>query len=246
MHMADGNPVIQGSPGWGTNITQTPTQIANGAPVGDGTGLYLFSGNNGRGLYVVGRGVNQAGVQCYSYAGDGVSAIALPFGSATSAGVRARSVAQNGPGVHGSNPQWVGVWGDGSIGAVGQSSTDFGIGVEGDASGQGAVGVFGAATGNRGIGVYATAPSPDSAALQVNGRAVFSSTGRIVVPAGATSGTQSGLTLSTAAFVIATLQQDLPNILVRAAVPDPAAGIVTVHLNQAPNVDATVGWMAVN
>jgi hypothetical protein len=208
--------------------------------------MYLFSGTDGRGLYVVGRGANQAGVQCYSYAGDGVVAIALPFGSPASAGVRGRSLAPNGVGVHGSNPQWAGIWGDGSIGAVGQSSSDFGIGVEGDASGQGGVGVFGAASGSQSIGVYATAPDPDSAALQVNGRAVFSSAGRIVVPAGATSGTQSGLTLSAAAFVIATVQQDLPNVLVRAAVPDAAAGTVTVHLNQPPTVNAMVGWMAVN
>ena len=61
-----------------------------------------------------------------------------------------------------------------------------------------------------------------------------------------TSGSQAGLSLSTAASVIATLQQDLAGILVRAAVADPAAGTVTVHLNQAPTVDATIGWMAVN
>jgi hypothetical protein len=217
--------------------------------------MYLFSGTDGPGLYVVAYGANRPGVWSWSYAGDGVIATALPYGgSQTSVGVRGISGTPLGAGVQGSNPQWVGVWGDGSIGvwgdgsigAVGQSSSDFGIGVEGDASGQGAIGVFGAASGSQGIGVYATAPNPDSAALQVNGRAVFSSAGRIVVPAGATTGTQSGLTLSAAAFVIATLQQDLPNVLVRAAVPDAAAGTVTVHLNQAPTVNATVGWMAVN
>jgi hypothetical protein len=68
----------------------------------------------------------------------------------------------------------------------------------------------------------------------------------MTVPAGATSGTQAGLSLSGAAFVTATLQQDLQGILVRAAVVDAAAGTVTVHLNQAPAVDAVVGWMAVN
>jgi hypothetical protein len=244
--MADGGPVIQGSPGWGTNVTQTPSQLVNGAAAGDGTGLYLFSGGNGRGLYVVGRGFNRAGVQSYSYAGDGVSGVALPYGSSSSAGVRGQSLAPNGAGVHGSHQRFVGVWGDGTIGTVGQSTSDFGIGVEGDASGQGAIGVFGAASGSRGVGVYATAPSPDSAALQVNGRAVFSSAGRITVAAGATSGSQSGLSLSGAAFVLATLQQDLPGVLVRAAVADAAAGTVTVYLNQAPAVDATVGWMAVN
>jgi hypothetical protein len=129
---------------------------------------------------------------------------------------------------------------------VGQSTSDFGIGVEGDASGQGGIGVFGAATGSQAIGVYAYAPSPESAALRVNGRAVFSSAGRITVPAGTTSATQSGLSLSSAAFVIATLQQNLPSVSVRAAVPNAAAGTVTVYLNQAPTVNATVGWMAVN
>ena len=50
------------------------------------------------------------------------------------------------------------------------------------------------------------------------------------MPAGATTGTQSGLSLSGAAFVLATLQQDLQGVLVRAAVVDAAAGTVTVHL----------------
>jgi hypothetical protein len=188
------------------------------------------------------------GVRAYSYQGDGVNGIALPYGQQQNGvGVRGQSLAPDGVGVLGFHPRGgPGVWGSGSIGVVGQSSNDFGIGVEGDASGQGAIGVFGAASASRGIGVYATAPSPDSAALQVNGRSVFSQSGRIVVPAGATSATQSGLSLSTAAFVVATLQQDLPGVLVRAAVPDPVAGMVTVFLTGAPSVDATVGWMAVN
>ena len=244
--MADGGPVIQGNTGAATNTTQTPTTLSNGAAAGDGTGMYLFGGAGGRGLYLVGQGPGQPGAQCYSYGGDGMIGIALAYGATTSAGVRGVSAAPDGVGVHGSHPERIGVWGDGPIGVVGQSQGDFGIGVEGDASGQGAIGVFGAASGSKGIGVYATAPAPDAAALQVNGRAVFSSSGRIVVPAGTTAGVQTGLTLSAAAFVLATLQQDLPGVLVRAAVADPAAGTVTVHLNLAPAVDASVGWMAVN
>jgi hypothetical protein len=54
------------------------------------------------------------------------------------------------------------------------------------------------------------------------------------------------LYLSSAAFVIATVQQDLPNVMVRAAVPDAAAGTVTVYMLRAAAVDVTVGWMAVN
>jgi len=288
--MADGGPVIQGAPGWPANVTQTPTQLVNGAAAGDGTGCYLFSGAVGDGLYVVGRGGGQTGVQSYSYDGDGIRAVAL--GQAPTAGVRGISVspsagsagvvganaravgvsgsgglagvvgeasAPDAPGVQGTHQAGgndgvgvygtarTGVWGDGTIGVIGQSQRDFGIGVEGDASADGGIGVFGAATGSRGgIGVYATAPSPGSAALQVNGRAVFSSSGRLMVPAGATSATQAGLSLSQASLVLALLQEDLPGVAVRAAVPDPAAGTVTVHLTQAPAADTAVAWMVVN
>ena len=140
-----------------------------------------------------------------------------------------------------------GVWGDGSIGVIGQSGRDFGIGVEGDAAGEGGIGVFGAATGTRGgIGVYATAPTPDSAALQVNGRAVFSSSGRLILPAGATSATQTSLSLGAASLVLAVLQEDQPGVAVRAAVPDPTAGSLTVYVTQAPPADTVVAWFVLN
>jgi hypothetical protein len=188
--MADGGPVIQGVPGSTANITQTPTSLANGATSGDGTGLYLYSGSNGHGLYAVAHGGGQQGVRSYSYDDDGVHGIAL--GQLPTAGVRGTSVspdsssagvigrnaqavgvsgagalagvlgeasAPDAPGVQGIHRAGVtdgvgvfgfartGVWGDGSIGVIGQSQRDFGIGVEGDASGNGGVGVFGAATG---------------------------------------------------------------------------------------------------
>jgi hypothetical protein len=75
--MADGGPVIQGVPGSAAHITQTPTSLANGASSGDGTGLYLFSGSNGHGLYAVARGGGQQGVRSHSYDDDGVRGIAL-------------------------------------------------------------------------------------------------------------------------------------------------------------------------
>jgi hypothetical protein len=265
--MADGGPVIQGIPGWPANLTATPTQLVNGATAGDGIGLYLFAGSNGDGLYVVGRGGGRAGVRSYSYDGDGVHGVALGpsaaagvrGASASAAGVLGEAFAPDAPGVQGIHQAGgsdgvgvygsarTGVWGDGAIGVIGQSQREFGIGVEGDASADGGIGVFGAATGSRGgIGVYATAPSSGSAALQVNGRAVFSSSGKLVVPAGATSATQAGVVLGPASLVLATLQENLPGIAVRAAVPDPTAGSVTVHLTQAPTADTVVGWMVVN
>ncbi len=175
------------------------------------------------------------------------------------AGVLGEASAPDAPGVQGVHRGGVtdgvgvfgfartGVWGDGSIGVIGQSQRDFGIGVEGDASGNGGVGVFGAASGTRGgVGVYATAPSPDSAALQVNGRAVFSSSGRLTIPAGATSATQTGLVLGPASLVLAVLQEDRPGVAVRAAVADTATGSITIHLTQAPPADTGVGWFVAN
>jgi hypothetical protein len=239
--MADGEPIIQGWPGWITNLTQTPTAIRNQNPAPlDGTGLYVFSspsGLGGLGLYANGQGTGNPGVVSTSSGGDGVAAAVAPGAYQGSAGIRGTS----------SDAFGFGVWGQGYYGVYGNSAADNGIAVEGDASGRNAVGVHGSATGGQGsIGVYAYAAGVDSAALQVNGRAVFSSCAQIVVPAGATSVVQSGLYLSTAAFVLATLQQNLPQVSVRAAVPDPAAGTVTIYLTAPAPVDATVAWMVVN
>ena len=89
-------------------MTQTPTQLVNGAAAGDGTGMYLFGGADGRGLYVVGRGGNQPGVQSYSYAGDGVSGVALPYGCSASGpgaiGVFGAATGTRGVGVYATAP----------------------------------------------------------------------------------------------------------------------------------------------
>jgi hypothetical protein len=243
--MADGDPVIQGAPGTTGNITQTPTNLSNSSTTANGTGLYLFSGINGDGIYVVSRGTNRDGVRAYSYQGDGVQGYAGIWGTGN-AGVRGSGFSANSTGVSGSGEQ-AGARGEGTIGVIGQSTPEFGIGVEGDASGEGSIGVFGITTGGGGgVGVYATAPSADSAALQVNGRAVFSSSGRLVVLAGATSATQTGLTLNGASLVLALLQEDRPGVAVRAAVPNPGAGFLTVHLTQAPTANTAVAWFVLN
>jgi hypothetical protein len=46
--------------------------------------------------------------------------------------------------------------------------------------------------------------------------------------------------------VLATLQQSLSGIYVRAAVPDAAGSSFTVHLSKAPSADAKVAWFVVN
>jgi hypothetical protein len=216
----------------GIALGQLPTAGVRGTSVSSDSSSAGVIGQNARAVGVSGAG-GLAGVLGEASAPDAPGVQGIHRGGVT-----------DGVGVFGFAR--TGVWGDGSIGVIGQSQREFGIGVEGDASGNGGVGVFGAATGTRGVGVYATAPSPDSAALQVNGRAVFGSSGRLVVPAGATSATQVGVVLTQASLVLAVLQEDRPGVAVRAAVPDPATGSVTIHLNQAPPADTAVGWFVVN
>jgi hypothetical protein len=128
--MADGSPVIQGNPGWTANSTQTPTRLSNSASSGDGTGLYLFGGATGDAMYAVARGGHQCGVKSYSYNGHGVLGVALPYENDDGVGVRGESITARGAGVLGRNPNWVGAWGSGSIGVVGQTTNNYGIGVD--------------------------------------------------------------------------------------------------------------------
>ncbi|MFF4249698.1 hypothetical protein ACFY1L_00605 [Streptomyces sp. NPDC001663] len=228
----------------------------------NGDGVYGASRTNGAGVHGVsstGTAVygqdtgNGTGVQGNSPGGVGVR------GSGSGAGVIGEASDAGGFGVEGINRQGLnggygvlgyartGVWGDGSIGVIGRGLTQYGIGVEGDALGEGGIGVFGATSANAGgIGVYATAPNPGSTALQVRGSAVFSSGGRVTVPAGSDRITVTGPTLGPASMVLATVQQDTPGIAVRAAVPDPAAGSFTVFLTQTSATETAVAWFVIN
>jgi hypothetical protein len=51
-------------------------------------------------------------------------------------------------------------------------------------------------------------------------------------------------------LVLATIQQDVPFVFVRAAVPDPNSSSFTVYLgiqtSNPPRVNVTVGWYVVN
>jgi hypothetical protein len=46
--------------------------------------------------------------------------------------------------------------------------------------------------------------------------------------------------------VLATLQQNLSGVYVRAAVPNIAAGSFTVYLSKAPSASAKVAWFVVS
>jgi hypothetical protein len=94
-----------------------------------------------------------------------------------------------------------------------------------------------------GVGVWTSTEPHKGTALQVEGRATFSRSGRAMVPAGATSVTVTGVDLTPESLVLATLQQDLGSrVFVRAAVPSVASGSFKLYLSRAAAVAAPVAW----
>jgi len=82
----------------------------------------------------------------------------------------------------------------------------------------------------------------DGPALYVDGRAEFPRTaGKLTVPTGATQATQQAPVTSDS-IVLATVQQNVAGVSVRAAVPAGTGGSFTVFLTQAASTQITVGW----
>jgi hypothetical protein len=134
----------------------------------------------------------------------------------------------------------------GEFGVVGSANP--GVGVEGLGA---AAGVIGTNTGDgpgvhgdafSGIGVLATGAT----ALSVQGPAVFSRSGVLTIQRGRSSAVQTPVQLSKTTLVLATIQDDLEDVWVRSAVPDPAGEKFTVHLNKAAPARVKVAWFLVN
>jgi hypothetical protein len=115
-----------------------------------------------------------------------------------------------------------------------------GFGVAGRAAG--GVGALGDSPD--GVGVWAN--SQNATALKVTGKAHFSRSGILTVPAGKSSATQTGVTLTSASLVLATVQQDRPGVWVRSAVPKVTAHSFTLHLSKAVPARTKVAWFVVN
>jgi len=82
----------------------------------------------------------------------------------------------------------------------------------------------------------------DSPSIQIDGVASFSRSGVMTVPAGTGSATVRGVELTGNSFVVATLQDNIPGLFVRAAVPNPAARSITCYLDRATPQAARVAW----
>src|SRR5439155_2936787 len=68
----------------------------------------------------------------------------------------------------------------------------------------------------------------DSPSIRVNGNASFSRSGVVIVPPGASSARVNEVELTAESFILATLQDNVMGVFVRAAVPDVAAKAITV------------------
>jgi hypothetical protein len=155
----------------------------------------------------------------------------------------------------------IGVFGTGSSvgmqGVAGSATNSDGVHGIADGSGTGVVGigggpaitlgngVRGVTSGTTGAGVIAEHIN-GGAGLRVLGAAEFSRSGTLTIKAGAATATMTGVPLTSASLILATLQQKVPGVYVQSAVPDVSKSSFTIHLSKATPAVTTVAWFIVN
>ena len=95
-----------------------------------------------------------------------------------------------------------------------------------------------------GVAVQATAETTAQIALNVTGKAKFSRSGRTSVAANTSSRKITMTGVTTASYIIATLQTRRTGVYVAAVVP--AAGYFTIYLNKAVTSTTYVGYLVIN
>jgi hypothetical protein len=132
----------------------------------------------------------------------------------------------------------VGLYAFGNTAGVVGDVTSLGVGV------YGFTGDLGSTEPPPGIGVLASAGSTSLTALQVNGKAKFSRSGRLSVPAGESKISRAVNGVTTSSMVFAVLQQAEVGTWVRAAVP--TANTITIHFNKSLPTNTVVAWFVLN
>jgi hypothetical protein len=99
---------------------------------------------------------------------------------------------------------------------------------------------------NTGVGVRAFSGTNTGVALRVTGKAAFDRSGKLTITAGHSSITKTGIALTSASFILATLQTNVSGLAIQAAVVNVAGSSFTISINKAPAVNVAVAWMAVN
>jgi hypothetical protein len=179
-------------------------------------------------------------------AGTSDAAVEVTNTGACGTGLVARSTRESGVGLIGMggttsvsgtsrHPNGPGVYGECNTG----SSNDRGI-VGRAAVGQGVAGYT-----DTGTGLFGTA-FQGGKALEINGRAFFSRSGQLSIPAKKTSVIKTGVALTSESLVLATLQENIKGVWIKAAVPNVAENSFEIFLNKKPKRTVTVAWFIVN
>jgi hypothetical protein len=153
-------------------------------------------------------------------------------------------------GVWGDSIQGTGVVGTGDWGVYGFAGDESILpplaqaGVLGTGGAGGGIGVRGHAAPGGSYGIIATASSTAQYALYVSGKLRLSRSGRVSVASTATTKVVTLAGVTTASYIIATLQTSISGCYVRAVVPK--TGGFTIYLSKAPGRTAVVGYVVVN
>jgi hypothetical protein len=138
------------------------------------------------------------------------------------------------------------VWGEhvgAGYGVVGSTTSTSTAGVRGVNAGTG----YGVRADSNGTGLYAEGTE---AAIEVVGTAMFSESGVAIVLGSAASPKSKvavqSVTLTPNSFVLATVQQVNGDAQVKQAVPNVAAGAITIYLTAPVTVHVKVGWFVIN
>ena len=204
-----------------------------------------------------------------STTGRAVAGLAMTAGTGWAEGVGGWAKASSGIGVHGgadtTSPTAVGVLGEAQGGAgvhgwVGPAVAVPGApapktGVYGrcdlDSGARGVSGYSTAGSGihgasNTGNALYGTAGSSGTA-LRVNGKTVFSRSGKATIPTGVTSATVSGVTLTSYSLVLTTIQGGgQSGLYVRSVLLNVAGSSFQIKLSKATVGTVYVAWFVLN
>jgi hypothetical protein len=194
----------------------------------DGTAIKATA-TNGSGTRTV-WGVSDSGYAGYFTAlgsiGIGVYALGGRYGVVGST--------QTGTGVYGVNVGTTGI-------GVNGKTYGSGSGVYGEAINNG-VAVFGKSTN----GTALRGDNPSGTALEVNGKAKFSRSGVLTLADSAASITKTGVPLTSASYVLATLQTNTTGLFIQGAVPNPAGSTITIYFSKTAPIGTRVAWFVVN
>ena len=238
----------------GDTFADVESQTTLGNQANDGTVLWVASNGDlghGKGTAVVGYSARGIGVGGESGTGVGLHGTSLSQGGVfgkCDPGYGVWGMSATGTGVVGTSTSSFGVDGSSSSGTGVLGASGTGIGVNGHSTaGPGVVGESQTDSGvagysETGIGVHAEARA--GTALEVIGKAHFSRSGRLTIPAGRNSVVVDLPGTSPSSMVFAVLASNRSGVFVRAAVP--SDDTFTVFLNAAVGSDSALCWFVID